>query len=63
MPELPPYVEAKTYLRVRAAVRGQVVDAVVLGWRGQRVYLRWRSDLGQHLGWVPAAAVERGAAG
>jgi hypothetical protein len=58
MPDLPPYVEAKTYLRVRAAVCGQVVDSVVLSWRGQRVYLRWRSDLG-HLGWVPAVDVER----
>jgi len=57
--DLPPYVEAKEHIRVRAWVRGFQVDAEVLGWRGDRVYLTWRSDLGRHLGWVPAADVER----
>ncbi len=59
MPDLPPYVEAREHLPVRATVRGQLVDAVVLGWRGDRVYLTWRSHMGKHLGWVPAADVER----
>lgn len=46
----PPYVEAKGCIRVRATVRGQAVeDAVVLGWRGDRVYLTWRSDISKHL--------------
>ena len=39
MPELPPYVQAADFIRVRAFVRGFQVDAVVLGWRGDRVYL------------------------
>jgi hypothetical protein len=59
MDALPPYVEAKDHLRVRALVRGEQVAGVVLGWRGDRVYLTWRTDMGNHLGWVPAAAVER----
>ena len=61
MPDLPPYVEAKDHIRVHATVRGQAVDdaAVVLGWRGDRVYLTWRSEMGKHLGWVPAADVQR----
>lgn len=59
MPELLPYIAAEPAVRVRALVRGQVVDAVVVGWRGDRVDLRWRSELGNHLGWVPAADVER----
>jgi len=59
VPDQQPYVEAKEYIRVRAWVRGFEVDAVVLGWRGDRVYLSWRTDMGRHLGWVPAADVER----
>ena len=59
MDDLPPYAEARSYLPVRALVRGAVVDGVALGWRGDRVYLTWRSDLGNHLGWVPASVVER----
>jgi hypothetical protein len=59
MPDLPPYVEARDYIRVRAFIRGASHDAVVLGWRGDRVYLTWRSDMGKHLGWVPAADVQR----
>lgn len=59
MDTLPPYVEAKDYLPVRAWVRGFQVDGVVLGWRGDRVYLTWKSDRGNHLGWVPATDVER----
>ncbi len=59
MDTLPPYVEAVEYLRVRAVIRSKQVDAVVLGWSGTMVYLTWRSDMGNHLGWVPAADVER----
>jgi hypothetical protein len=59
VPDLPPYVEATTYLPVYAVVRGAPVEGVVLGWRGDRVYLTWRGELGNHLGWVPAAAVQR----
>ena len=61
MPDLQPYVEARDHIRARATVRGQSVDGVVLGWRGDRVYLTWKSDMGKHLGWVPAADVERSA--
>lgn len=56
---LPPYIEAKDYLPVRAVVRGQTVEGVVLGWRGEQVYLRWKTDMGNHLGWVAATDVER----
>ena len=59
MADLPPYVEAKEHIHVRAWVRGFEVDAVVLGWTGDHVYLTWKSELGRHLGWVPAAGVER----
>lgn len=59
MHTLPPYVEAKAYLPVRAWVRGFQADAVALGWRGDRVYLTWKSDMGRHLGWAPAADVQR----
>jgi hypothetical protein len=52
-------VEAKDFIPVRALVRGQQVEGIVLGWRGDRVYLRWRSDLGQTTGPVPATDVKR----
>ncbi len=54
-----PYVEAKDYIPVRALLRGEHFDGVVLGWRGERVYITWRTDMGKHLGWVPAADVKR----
>lgn len=54
------YVEAEQPIPVRVTVRdGSVRDGQVLGWRGERVYVSWRTDLGNHLGWVDAAAVER----
>lgn len=59
MRDLQPYIEAKDYVPARANVRGQHHDVIVLGWRGERAYLTWRSDMGKHLGWVPAANVER----
>jgi hypothetical protein len=59
MPEFGTYVEARDHIRARAWVRGFRVDAVVLGWSGTMAYLTWRSDMGAHLGWVPAADVER----
>ncbi len=59
MPEQLPYVEAREHLPVRAWVRGFQTDAVVLGWRGERVYLAWKSEAGRDLGWVPARDVQR----
>jgi hypothetical protein len=56
---LPPYVEAPQPVPVRALVRGERRDGWVLGWRGERVYLRWKTDSGNHLGWVSASDVER----
>ena len=38
MPDLQPCVEAKDDMRARAHVRGQDLNVVVLGWRGERVY-------------------------
>ncbi len=59
MPDLPPYIEAQPPILVRAWVHGYLVDAVVQGWRGDRVSITWKSERGTHLGWVPAADVER----
>lgn len=59
MPDLQPYVEARDYIRAQANVRGQDYDVIVLGWRGDRVYLSWQTEMGRHLGWVPAAEVQR----
>ncbi len=59
MHDLPPYVEARHFIRVRALVRGERRDGHVIGWRGERVHVQWRSDMGQHLGWVEAADVGR----
>jgi hypothetical protein len=56
---LPPYVEAPQPVQVRAMVARERRDAWVLGWRGERVYLRWQSPAGNHLGWVPASDVDR----
>jgi hypothetical protein len=56
---LPPYMQAPEWVAVRVLVRGERRDAWVLGWRGHRVYLRWKTEAGNHLGWVPAADVER----
>lgn len=58
-PDLQPYVAARDYIRAHANVRGQQYDVIVLGSRGERVYLSWRPDMGRHLGWVPAADGER----
>ena len=60
-----PYVPAAAPVPVCAVVRGERQDdARVLGWRGERVYLSWRTGPGlNHLGWVPAADVERRDAG
>ncbi len=59
MHDLPPYVKARDFIGVRALVRGERRDGHVIGWRGERVYLQWRSEDGHHLGWVSAADVER----
>ena len=36
MSDLPPHVEATTYLPVHAEIHGQGVEGRVLGWRGDR---------------------------
>ena len=60
MHDLSPYIPAPSYTPVRAVVRGEQREGHVLGWRGERVYLRWTSGVGlHHLTWVPAADVER----
>lgn len=56
---LPPYVRAEQPMQVPALVRGELWDAWVLGWRGDRVYLKWTTEAGNHLGWAPVADVER----
>lgn len=57
---LPPYVPADPPVPVTAMVRGERREGVVLGWRGDRVYLRWTAGPGlNHLTWVMAADVER----
>jgi hypothetical protein len=56
---LPPYTEAPEPVAVRALVRGELREAWVLGWRGDRVYLQWKTAAGNHLGWVRAADVQR----
>ena len=53
------YVAVKPPIPVRAWVRGFQVDALALGWSGTMVHLRWKGDMGTHLGWVPAPDVER----
>ena len=58
-PEGQPYVTAPEGLVVRVTVRGDVYDGQVLGWRGNRVYVNYRSEHGRHLAWVPGADVER----
>lgn len=58
MPDLPPYVGATEHLPVHAVIRAARHVAVVLGWRGDRVYLTWKADVGNHLGSVLAADVD-----
>ena len=59
LPDLQPHVEARAYIRAHANVRGQPHDVIVLGCRGERVFLTWWTDMRRHIGWVPAADVER----
>ena len=55
-----PYVKADHEIPVRIRTRdGSIRDGWALGWRGDRVDVRWRTEMGNHLGWVPAADVER----
>jgi hypothetical protein len=54
------YVKADSPVFVRVTIRGEQWDGMVLGWRGERVYVQYRSPAGQHLAWVDAGAVERG---
>lgn len=55
----PPYVTAEQPIPVIAAVNGQRWPGEVNSWRGERVYVRWRTGAGNHLGWLPADGVER----
>lgn len=56
---LPPYVPAAVEVVVRVKIADEWREGVVLGWRGERVYVRYRTERGGHLTWVPAADVER----
>lgn len=57
---LAPYVTAEPAVPVRVHVADQERAGEVLGWRGERVYVRWSGGPGlNHLGWMPACAVER----
>ena len=52
------YVPAPEVIVVRVTAHG-VHDGQVLGWRGERVCVSYRTVDGNHLAWVPAADVER----
>ena len=54
-----PYIPAPEVVVVRVTAHGGVHDGQVLGWRGDRVYVSYRTVDGNHLAWVPAADVER----
>ena len=54
-----PYVQASEVISVRVTAHGGVHDGQVLGWRGDRVFVSYRTVDGNHLAWVPAADVER----
>jgi hypothetical protein len=60
MQQLEPYVKADPEVPVRVCTYdGTVRDGWAVGWRGDRVDDRWRTEMGNHVGWVPAADVER----
>jgi hypothetical protein len=42
VPEDGPYVKAGPPVFVGVAVRGEQWDGMVLGWRGERVYVQYR---------------------
>ena len=54
-----PYVPAPEVVVVGVSAHGGVHDGQVLGWRGDRVYVSYRTVDGNHLAWVPGADVER----
>lgn len=54
-----PYVEAQPPVPVQVLVRGEQLPGHVLGWRRERVYVRYRTSMGQHLAWVAGNAVLR----
>ena len=55
----PRYVPAPEVVVVRVTVRGGVHHGQVIGWRGERVYMSYRTVDGNDLAWVPADEVER----
>lgn len=54
-----PYVPAPVHTVVLVTVDGVTHQGTVLGWRGQRVFLNYRGEFGNHVTWVPAANVVR----
>lgn len=56
---LPPYMPAIPEVVVRVKIGDLWHDGSVLGWRGDRVYVRYRTERGGHLAWLPASEVER----
>jgi hypothetical protein len=54
---LGPYVAAPSPIPVRVRMGAELLPGHVEGWRGDRVYVRYRTSMGSHLGWLPAAEV------
>ena len=44
---------------MRNQVRGELREGQIIGRRGQRLYVRYRTVMGNHLVWLKAADVER----
>jgi hypothetical protein len=53
------YVEAESPIPVTVLTCDRLLPAHALGWRGERVHVRYTTSTGNHLDWVPVAAVER----
>jgi hypothetical protein len=53
-----PYVKATSPTPVRARSGGELLPGHVEGWRGDRLYVRYRTPMGSHFKWLPAGAVE-----
>ena len=47
-----PCVPAPAVIVMRVTAHGGVHDGLVLGWRGDRVYVPYRTADGNHLAWV-----------
>jgi hypothetical protein len=53
------YVKSPSPIPVRVRICGELLPGHVEGWRGDRVYVRYRTSMGSHLRWLPASVVER----